>query len=534
MRLLAWSRENSNAAQEYCEFVKNYAIIDSFIAAQIESRYGYSEDAQFDQALWNALQEDQDTAPKLVIPVEKPSRQLVQKVVYPSKDKQKVSRLSVFFLLMNAAAMLFFIIFARFVPPKSGIPVATVQDSINAGWADTSLSVRNGTRLKTGSELLLLREGLVKLVFDNATTVVLEGPAEFQILTNDHVKLNYGRIYAIVPPQAYGFQITTPDAKIIDLGTEFGVQQDMYGNTELHVISGKTSLVSGARGNRINVYVEGGGAKRLDASIGQIKEIACDRELFARHIDSQRNLVWRGQNTLDLADIAGMGNGLGSGKTSVVIHPRKGYTKDREYGFIRPRGFLPIAENPYVDGVFVPNNEDPELTISTHGDIFKDVPQTSGVFSIDLVVNPAPGFFAGNSRSGTIVFDGQRYGHGGKPCISMHANIGLTFDLDAIRKSYRRNIRHFTSQIGIADLNEPTPCNADFWVLVDGQVRYSLRQYKEKGVLNDVTVEIRETDRFLTLITTDGGDPDNLDQGKPANMSDWCVFVEPVLMLESQ
>ena len=107
-----------------------------------------------------------------------------------------------FFLIVNAAAMVFLVLFARFAPPKSGIAVATLHDSINARWADTNPLMRSGTRLKTGSGLLLLHEGLATLVFDNDTRIVMEGPAEFKILTNDQIKLNYGRLYAVVPPEA--------------------------------------------------------------------------------------------------------------------------------------------------------------------------------------------------------------------------------------------------------------------------------------------------------------------------------------------
>jgi hypothetical protein len=422
---------------------------------------------------------------------------------------------------------------------KRGVEVATLEDSLNAKWADSNPSMRNGTRLKTGSELLLIREGFATLVFDNDTRVVIEGPAEFQVLTGDQIKLNYGRIYAIVPPQAYGFQVTTPGTKIIDLGTEFGVQQDRHGNTELHVISGKTSLVAGIRGSRINAYVEAGSAKRLDTSIGQIKEIACDETLFVRRIDSQVNLVWRGEQTLDLADMVRNGNGLGTGNSKVRLNPFKGFTNEqhndkRGFHYATAKEYLSITDHPFIDGIFIPNG-DPNQIINSRGDVFDECPKTSGIFDRDLQANPEPGIFRLGRREGTIRFDGQEYSdQSGRSCIVMHANHGLTFDLDAIRKSYHRDINRFTSRIGIADLNEIYPCNADFYVLVDGKIRYSLKQYKQKGVLNDVSVEIKKTDRFLTLVVTDGGDPDvpDGDLSQRAITCDWGVFTDPILALE--
>jgi hypothetical protein len=93
-------------------------------------------------------------------------------------------------------------------------------------------------------------------------------------------------------------------------------------------------------------------------------------------------------------------------------------------------------------------------------------------------------------------------------------------------------VARFAAKIGIADLNEPYPCNADFWVLVDGKVRYSLRNCRQKGKLTDISVELSDKDRFLTLVTTDGGDPDILRIYERAISCDWCVFAEPVLELE--
>lgn len=46
-----------------------------------------------------------------------------------------------------------------------------------------------------------------------------------------------------------------------------------------------------------------------------------------------------------------------------------------------------------------------------------------------------------------------------------------------------------------------------------------------------INVALAEGDRFLTLITTDGGDADGPAAPHRATDSDWCVFAEPVLEL---
>ena len=525
--------EDAQAVDLYVEYMMQYAALYQPGSIMLKEGSGESSPSVLDTSLWEALSLYEKEAPSIQIPQEKPPRELIHGISYPPGDKRKISKLGMFFLIVNAAAMVFLVLFARFAPPKSGIAVATLHDSINARWADTNPLMRSGTRLKTGSGLLLLHEGLATLVFDNDTRIVMEGPAEFQILTNDQIKLNYGRLYAVVPPEAYGFQVTTPDAKIIDLGTEFGVQQDMHGNTELHVVKGKTSLVSGIRGNRINAYVEAKDAKRLDAGTGRIETIAYNERLFVRRIDSDTNFIWHGQTTLDLADIVAEGNGLGTGRPTARIHPAKGYTDEQNIViYALSNAYFPLPSNPFLDGIFVPNGRTKQ-SVSTRGDVFDECPKTSGLYSVDLVANPEPELFLTSLRKGTIQFDGQIYGNRHRPCIVMHSNLGLTFDLETIREVYKSDITAFTSKIGIADLEEPYPCNVDFWVLVDGQVRYSLQQYKEKGQLTEIRITINPTDRFLTLATTDGGDSDDPASFYTRAIScDWGVFVEPALELE--
>ncbi len=141
---------------------------------------------------------------------------------------------------------------------------------------------------------------------------------------------------------------------------------------------------------------------------------------------------------------------------------------------------------------------------------------------------------ATNMKNSIIQFGGQKYGDQNHPCLLMHANMGITFDLSAIRVLCPDiKMTHFTSQFGIADFEENAGCNADFWVLIDGQVRQSRRNVTQKGVLYNVSIELGPSDRFLTLVTTDGGDDDYSGAYQRPYTSDWCVFVEPTLVLQT-
>jgi len=487
------------------------------------------EKGGFDARLWDELARDEKAAHALVPVKNEPQKELIRKVVY-NRTPRHISRLNLYTAIFSAAALLAVGLFLTFAPGQADSTVAALNDSMQARWAAAPL--QKGDRLGTGRAPLVLTNGCAELLFDTHARVIVEAPAEFRIVADDRIDLYCGKIYASVPREAIGFKINSPSAQVIDLGTEFGIEADAIGNTVLHMVKGKTMLIAGQDDRRAGTEVSHGSARRVSAHTGQVADISYNDRHFVRAFDSTNNVLWRERPALDLADMVRAGNGLGTGNSKVRLSPVKGLTYDYHGGFVTVEGYRPIPELPFVDGIFVPDGETRQV-ISTRGDIFEECPDTSGIVDLDLLATPEPEIFKTDLRDGTIRFNGTEYSENGKPCIVMHANHGLTFDLDAIRKHYPLKISRFVSGVGIADLHEKCGCNADIWVLLDGQVRYSLRQYKQKGVLNDICVDIRDTDRFLTLVTTDGGDPDDPRSFYTRAIScDWCVFTEPVLELD--
>ncbi len=156
------------------------------------------------------------------------------------------------------------------------------------------------------------------MLFDNNAMVTIEGPAEFEIVSEDRIKLQYGRIYSIVPQEALGFSVATPNAMVIDLGTEFGIQVDLEGNTELHVSQGMTRLMAGINKKKVSSEIYEGSARKITGSSSEVSEVPCKDSIFVRKINSKTNLIWRGQKELDLADIVGGGNGWGQDSSKRV------------------------------------------------------------------------------------------------------------------------------------------------------------------------------------------------------------------------
>src|SRR5262249_4978145 len=95
--------------------------------------------------------------------------------------------------------------------------VASIVNAQNCQWSEGRAPEDT---LRAGS-VLALDQGLVEVRFRSGATVVLEGPAVFELRGPNAGRLQHGKLTARVPEAAKGFAVLSPQGKIIDLGTEF-------------------------------------------------------------------------------------------------------------------------------------------------------------------------------------------------------------------------------------------------------------------------------------------------------------------------
>jgi len=162
------------------------------------------------------------------------------------------------------------------------------EEAMGQGFAILNQAVNDewvGRRIGEGEVLaegkLQLQSGLAQIEFFNGAVVVLEGPGELEILSSGEAALHSGKIRAQVPPAARGFTVRTPDGKVVDLGTEFGLSVSPDGE-EIHVFDGEVEL-HGKTGSP--QLIEGGNA----VARGEVQP--ADRKAFvsAEDLDSQLN-----------------------------------------------------------------------------------------------------------------------------------------------------------------------------------------------------------------------------------------------------
>jgi hypothetical protein len=135
--------------------------------------------------------------------------------------------------------------------------VAVLHMTYRAEWEDTGMPTRAGSTLPPGR--LVLKAGYAQIEFYNGAMVILEGPADFKIVSRTEGYCARGKLRATVPPQAQGFTIGSPALDLVDRGTEFGL--DVGEKTKVHVFNGKVDLYPPAGGQ--------GGSPRRELTTGQ-------------------------------------------------------------------------------------------------------------------------------------------------------------------------------------------------------------------------------------------------------------------------
>lgn len=236
-----------------------------------------------DMETWNQLSAHENMAEAIAVPetevfVNKPRSPI--SVLHP---KRQVSKLALAAAFCSLAAMVIILVYVQRSPVRES--VAVLRGAAEAAWMDAAAGLDPGGILYSTDASRTLLSGVVELEFESGAQVILEGPCEFACQSDDLISLQSGKLYAIVPHTAAGFSVVTPNARVVDLGTEFGVISRTDGTTEAHVFKGLIELFAGRDGEQSSVQVQEGVAGRVDAA-NRISEIELQGRLFVRAISS--------------------------------------------------------------------------------------------------------------------------------------------------------------------------------------------------------------------------------------------------------
>lgn len=117
-----------------------------------------------------------------------------------------------------------------------GTPLGVISSLSENAQSETSpMDLGRVVRLR---ELFTIKSGIVSLQLPNVTVDVL-GPATLQLENSSRITLKSGTVKARVSTGGEGFVVTTPDAEVVDLGTEFLVHHNTESGTDVSVRQGR-------------------------------------------------------------------------------------------------------------------------------------------------------------------------------------------------------------------------------------------------------------------------------------------------------
>lgn len=260
-------------------------------------------------------------------------------------------------------------------PPR----FATVAQLNEASWSSEQLF---GVGDAVGATPMSLADGIVRLEFNSGVEVTIQGPAEFEILSNHRMWLASGLLTATAPNGVTGFSVDTPTAEVVDLGTSFGVDL-RNGASQISVFDGE-----------VEVTTTDASAKQL-LTEGDSVRVGVDREIKTIDFDPKPfEKVWPVSSGI-----------VGSSETFRFVPPwpkRFRFIESDDHIFVAPDGFdielqEPLQVNISEPGEYAAIND---LTPT-------ELPAGARIRSFLLHYSPVGNFDPRNAKrmKGEITFD---------------------------------------------------------------------------------------------------------------------------------
>ena len=190
------------------------------------------------------------------------------------------------FLLGVAATVALFVTIWFLALPRSdpSTPVvARLLSTEDARWAFGPVYAGVGGEIAPGE--VRLKEGVVRIRMVSGAELVLRAPTTVDLIDTMTVRLEQGNLTVSVSDESEGFRVLTPMTHLVDMGTEFGVEVEKSGTTEVHVFQGVVVAKSTASGSVIPIAAQEAGRidaprDRRDLMYGEFISVKLDRSRF--------------------------------------------------------------------------------------------------------------------------------------------------------------------------------------------------------------------------------------------------------------
>ena len=192
------------------------------------------------------------------------------------KPEKRSGNFVVWALLTAVAAMLIFnLVLSNSPSGENQTMLAKISHNENAVLKNGGKNLEISEFLGLTGGRYTLTAGMIELEMPNDVSVAVEAPAEFTLVSETEMKLHKGKISGNVGEKGRGFEVITPQRKMIDLGTRFGVWVPSEGEEEFHVFEGEINVET--KKERITVVEDQ--ALRFNNS-GNISKWMADQSIF--------------------------------------------------------------------------------------------------------------------------------------------------------------------------------------------------------------------------------------------------------------
>ncbi|HWL08222.1 MAG TPA: hypothetical protein VNQ76_07455 [Planctomicrobium sp.] len=160
----------------------------------------------------------------------------------------------------------------------------------------------------SGRELFLkkryvLTQGMLSLEFVTGARTILKAPSIFTVVGPATIQMHSGHCSVHAPPGAEGFQVLSPTAEVVDLGTRFVVNVAQTGETELQVVDGMASLVATEGTPRAPILLKEGESIKVESGITPVPSSkSSGKSTYLEHLPDRVVQYQATQSSEGLAD----------------------------------------------------------------------------------------------------------------------------------------------------------------------------------------------------------------------------------------
>jgi len=132
------------------------------------------------------------------------------------------------------------------------LQVVSVSESSSSGWkAGDTVRARHLTWVRGAMEMRL----------PSGVRLAVQGPADLEFVSAMEVRLLAGKVTADVGASGKGFVIETPETRVVDLGTVFGVDATSAAKTDVVVFKGQVEVFEKGAKQRVALLNQGEGLR---------------------------------------------------------------------------------------------------------------------------------------------------------------------------------------------------------------------------------------------------------------------------------